>query len=73
MGVQFSPVFYYYTMNPIPDNLALCAIIWSLRYFFQFRETQNWRFAYFSSIFFCLSVSAKLPFIVLGGIYFCYI
>jgi hypothetical protein len=25
---NFSPVFYYYTVNPMPDNLALCGGVW---------------------------------------------
>ena len=31
---NFSPVFYYYTLNPLPDNFALCCGIWGLAFFF---------------------------------------
>ncbi|MFW5821628.1 MAG: glycosyltransferase family 39 protein [Bacteroidota bacterium] len=27
---NFSPSFYYYTINPLPDNLALCLSVWGL-------------------------------------------
>ncbi len=67
---NFSPVFYYYTMNPIPDNLALCGAIWSWVYFFKFDENRVWRYAFISAAFLCLATLAKLPFILLGGVYF---
>ena len=70
---NFSPVFYYYTLNPIPDNLALCGAIWSWVYFFKFRENKNWVTLSVSALLLCLAVLAKLPFIVLGGVYFLYL
>ena len=32
---NFSPSFFYYTINPLPDNLALCCAIWGLVLFFK--------------------------------------
>lgn len=29
----FSPCFFYYAVNPLPDNLALCFAIWGLVHF----------------------------------------
>jgi hypothetical protein len=31
---NFSPSFYYYTINPLPDNFALCCSVWGLALFF---------------------------------------
>ncbi|MBT3424425.1 MAG: hypothetical protein HN431_16600, partial [Bacteroidetes bacterium] len=33
---NFSPVFYYYTMNPLPDNFALCFAIWGAAFSFKY-------------------------------------
>lgn len=70
---NFSPVFYYYTLNPIPDNLALCGAIWSWVYFYKFKQNRVWRYVFISAAFLCLSVLAKLPFILIGGVYFLYL
>lgn len=32
--LMFSPAFYYYIVNPLPDIFALCTCIWSVRFFF---------------------------------------
>lgn len=36
---QYSPVFFYYTINPLPDNLALCGIIWYTYYILNYFKT----------------------------------
>ena len=33
---QLSPLFYYYSWNPIPDSLALCGAIWYLHLILKF-------------------------------------
>ena len=33
-ALSFSPVFYYYTINPLPDNFALCCGVWALVFSF---------------------------------------
>jgi hypothetical protein len=60
----FSPVFYYYTLNPIPDNLALCFAIWGLAFFFRYLKTMSVGLSKGALV--CLSLAAlcKLPFIV---------
>lgn len=64
----FSPVFYYYTVNPMPDNLALCCAIWSLVYYFRYVNSTALKNILLSGIFLCLATLAKLPFIVFGGV-----
>jgi hypothetical protein len=58
---NFAPVFYYYTMNPIPDNFALCCSIWFMVYFYKSNPIA-------SGIFLCLAALAKLPYILFGAI-----
>ena len=64
---NFSPLFYYYTMNPIPDNLALFGCIWGMGWFFKYQQTGRYRDAAYSAFFLLLSVWAKLPFILFYG------
>ncbi len=61
---NFSPSFFYYTINPLPDNLALCCAIWGLVLFFKWTESKK-----FTQLILCgslLSIAAlcKLPFIL---------
>jgi len=66
---MFSPVLYFYSVNPLPDNLALCFGIWSLYFWFKhLKESENYLFI-LSCVFLALSVAVKLPFIVFGGMY----
>ena len=65
---NFSPVFYYYTVNPMPDNLALCASIWSLSFFIQWLNNKTNKNLIISVMFLYLATLAKLPFILFGGV-----
>ncbi len=61
---NFSPSFYYYTINPLPDNLALCFSIWGLALFFTWiRREQNYLLL-FSGLFLSIGTLCKLPFIL---------
>lgn len=66
---SFSPVFYYYTLNPIPDNLALCFAIWSMYCFIKYRNTNRIIFVVFSAACVGLAALVKLPYILFAGIY----
>jgi hypothetical protein len=61
---NFSPVFYYYTMNPMPDTLALCCGIWSITFFYMFINTTKIKYVIWSAFFLCIATLAKLPFIL---------
>lgn len=69
----FSPVFYYYTLNPLPDNFALCMAIWSLFYYFHFQRFNSWKAVWASAFFLLLATLAKLPYILFGAVPFFYI
>jgi hypothetical protein len=65
----FSPVLYYYSVNPLPDNLALCFGVWSIYFWICYlKQHKNYLFI-LSCIFLTLSVAVKLPFIVFGAMY----
>ena len=62
---NFSPSFYYYTINPLPDNLALCCAIWGLAFFFAwYKQNSTTKNLIFSGIFFSIAALCKLPFII---------
>jgi hypothetical protein len=64
---NFSPVFYYYTVNPMPDNMALCCGIWSLAWFCGYVRTGRWLSIVLTGVFLCLATMCKLPFILYGS------
>lgn len=61
---QYSPLFYYYTINPIPDNLALCGGIWYFYFILKYYDTQKYKYLILGSISLLIAVLAKLPFIM---------
>lgn len=65
----FSPVIYFYSVNPMPDNLALCFGIWSIFFWIKFIGNRQFNFFIFSCVLFALSLAVKLPFIVFGSMY----
>lgn len=61
----FSPSFFYYTINPLPDNLALCCGVWGLGLFLLWqKERQDWGLSLFSGLLLGLGALCKLPFIL---------
>lgn len=60
----FSPSFFYYTINPLPDNLALCAAIWGLTLFFMWYHSSKRIYLLGAGLLFCISTLCKLPFII---------
>jgi 4-amino-4-deoxy-L-arabinose transferase-like glycosyltransferase len=63
----FSPVFYYYTLNPLPDNFALCMGIWGMALFFEWATLMKGSLLLLSAVFLALATLAKLPFVVYLG------
>lgn len=60
---NFSPVFYYYTMNPMPDDMALACSIWSIGLLYAYTETKKIKYLLLSSLLFGAGILIKLPFI----------
>lgn len=63
-ALTFSPCFYYYTLNPLPDNMALCTSIWGIAAFFQWYNYKKRYSLFLSGIFLSIAALCKLPFIV---------
>jgi len=61
---NFSPSFYYFTINPLPDNLALCCSIWGLTLFFSWLVNDKMKYLLISGLLLSLGTLCKLPFIV---------
>lgn len=61
---SFSPCFYYYTINPMPDNLALCCSIWGLVFFFLWYRKPKYYLLLQSGLFLSVGTLCKLPFVI---------
>lgn len=65
----FSPVLFYYTINPLPDNFSLMAAVWGVAFFLQWHRSGSPRNGTLSLLasFACISVATatKLPFVVM--------
>jgi len=62
--LSFSPVFYYYMVNPMPDNLALCFGIWGLWGFAKWQRTGDTTHMIVGLLLITLASLVKLPFIL---------
>jgi 4-amino-4-deoxy-L-arabinose transferase-like glycosyltransferase len=65
----WSPLMFYYSVNPLPDNLALCFAIWSLGFLKRHQQSQSSRSLAAFSILLALASAVKLPFILFGAGY----
>ncbi len=61
---NFSPSFFYYTINPLPDNFALCCSIWGIALFFRWLDKQQKFYLLSSGFLMALGALCKLPFIL---------
>lgn len=69
---NFSPSFYYYTINPLPDNLALCCSIWGVGLFFDWLTSKKLKNLLLSGLLLSIGALCKLPFIIYYSIPFVY-
>jgi 4-amino-4-deoxy-L-arabinose transferase-like glycosyltransferase len=69
---NFSPVFFYYTVNPLPDNLALCSGMFYLYFALRNYKKETLLNHFATAFFLLLACLAKLPFVVFGIISFIY-
>lgn len=65
----FSPIIYYYSVNPLPDNLALCFSIWSIYFFINYLDSNKLNHFILSCLLLGLATATKLPFILFGAMY----
>ncbi len=60
--LSFTPLFYYYTINPLPDNLALTFCIWGIFFLIKWHQKQKNRDFISTILLFSLAGLTKLPF-----------
>lgn len=65
----WSPVLFYYAVNPLPDNLALCFGIWSLAFLKKHQQENSVKSLIAFAGLLMLATAIKLPFIVFGAGY----
>ncbi|MGB0368022.1 MAG: ArnT family glycosyltransferase [Flavobacteriales bacterium] len=65
----WSPVLFFYAVNPLPDNLALCFAIWSLVFLKRHSQTSSAKSLFGFAVFLSLATAVKLPFILFGAGY----
>jgi hypothetical protein len=63
-ALSFSPCFFYYAVNPLPDNLALCFSIWGIVNFVSWIQNNNPFNLLVCGILLSLGTLCKLPFIL---------
>lgn len=68
----FSPSFFYYTINPLPDNLALCFSIWGVALFFRWHRKNRPFLLLLSGLLLSMGALCKLPFIIYYAVPFVY-
>jgi len=69
---SFSPSFYYYIINPLPDNFALCCSIWGMAFFLGWYRDKRFYYLVLSGIFLCVGTLSKLPFVLYYAVPFTY-
>jgi len=62
----FSPLYYYYSLTPSPDLLALVAAIWYIYFHLRYAEERKYRHLLMTTICLCIASLVKLPFLMFG-------
>lgn len=65
----FSPLLYYYCVNPLPDIMALAIATWSLLVFFLFLKSPKLIFFVGFALLIVLAGLVKLPYLLFGGVF----
>lgn len=65
---MFSPLFYYYSVNPLPDIFALSTAIWSMYFFYRHAQSGQAKHSVAAALFLCAAAMTKLPYILFAGI-----
>ena len=66
--VGFSPLFYYYTVNPLPDMMALMLAVWSILLLVIWRDKRLLGCWIGGWMLLSLAALVKLPFILYAGL-----
>jgi len=60
----WSPLFYYYCLNPLPDNLAILCCIAGLYFTQQFYSSQKSKHFIIGTLLICVGFACKLPYLL---------
>jgi 4-amino-4-deoxy-L-arabinose transferase-like glycosyltransferase len=60
----FSPLLFYYSINPLPDNFSLMAAVWGMAFFLRWYRGEGNPKLLISFLFLSLATATKLPFVV---------
>ncbi len=63
-ALTFSPSFFYYSVNPMPDNFSLCCGVWGISLFLGFVRQGKIVWLLLSAFMLGLATLAKLPFVL---------
>lgn len=66
--MAWSPAFFYYAVNPLPDNFSMMCGIWGWAFFLRWYRQKKSLDLWWSALFLMLSALTKLPFILFYGI-----
>jgi hypothetical protein len=63
-GLAFAPSFFYFSVNPLPDVMALAAGLWGLFFFARFQKSQySWHLV-ISGLLLSTATAVKLPYVL---------
>ncbi len=68
MLFSFSPLYYYYMINPLPDVLALVLAIWSMNFYLRGYKNTGSLYYFLGTLFLSLATLCKLPYILFAGV-----
>jgi hypothetical protein len=68
----FSPLLYYYCVNPLPDILALAFSIWALYFFYRQLSSQKLLHFILFCVFISLATLVKLPYVLFSSVLLLY-
>lgn len=63
-SLAFSPCFFHYAYNPMPDGLALAGGIWYLYFLFKYKNSENLFDLVGASFSLLVATLSKLPFVM---------
>ena len=64
--LTYSPTFYYHSISPMPDTLALAAATWYVYFIIKHQRTRTQRDLLWAGGMLCLATAAKLPFLMVS-------
>ncbi len=63
-GLAFAPSFFYFSVNPLPDIMALAAGLWGLFFFARFQKSTHTLYLLISGLLLSTATAVKLPYVL---------